>query len=260
MFFVIDGNIVGFFTSMKIINCNPIPEHLHGSFEILVVTKASICVTVNENTYTLNKGEGIFINSFENHSITDCEDSVFYALMFTKETTHYFYNFLKENSVKNPIFPVSDESIGILKNYLPERQHMDDMFRAQAVLSPIIFDLREGCTFVQNHNKIRDSFYSILEYMSIHATEPITLETVGKAMGRHPSRISSCLNKYSSSNFNTILNKMRCSYAVSAMQNTSDVSITEIAYQSGFGSIRTFNRVFLSIYGVTPTEFKQNLR
>ena len=57
MFFVIDGNIVGFFTSIKIINSNPIPEHLHGSFEILVVTKGSICVTVNKKEYTLKKGE-----------------------------------------------------------------------------------------------------------------------------------------------------------------------------------------------------------
>lgn len=256
MFFVIDGNIVGFFTSMKIIDCNPIPDHLHGSFEILVVTKASICVTINNHKHILKKGEGIFINSFENHSITDCENSVFYALMFTKETTPHFYNFLKENSVKNPTFPISDASLAILKYCLPERQHMDDAFRAQAVLSPIIFDLREGCTFVLNQNKIRDSFYSILEYMSAHATEPITLESVGKAIGRHPSRISSCLNKYSSLNFNTVLNRMRCSYAITTMHNNNNLSITEIAYQSGFGSIRTFNRAFLEIYGITPSDFR----
>lgn len=257
MFYIIDGNIIGFFTSMRLSNSNPIPEHLHGSFEILIVSEGSICVTVNNSEYLLKRGNGIFINSFENHLIKNCDNSVFYALMFTKETTPHLYNFLKDNSVENPVFSISNESEAILKHCLPEQTHIDDVFRAHAVLSPVIFDLYQGCAFVSNKNRINDSFYTILEYMSAHATEQITLESVGKAIGRHPTRISSCLNKYSSLNFNTILNRMRCSYAVSEMYNNANLSITEIAYQAGFGSIRTFNRAFLEVYGVTPTKFRQ---
>ena len=257
MFYIIDGNIIGFFTSLHLTECKPIPNHLHGSFEILIVTDGTICVSVNNSEYILKRGDGIFINSFENHAIDNCENSVFYALMFTKETTPHFCNFLKDHLITNPVFRVSKEVLSVLNYYLPDAKHTDDIFRAQAVLCPLIFDIHKGCSFVTNKNRINDSFYSALEYMSMHATEKITLETVARAIGIHPTRLSSCLNKHSTSNFNAILNRMRCSYAVSTMQNNSNLSITEIAYQSGFGSIRTFNRSFLEVYGITPTDFRQ---
>jgi transcriptional regulator GlxA family with amidase domain len=38
---------------------------------------------------------------------------------------------------------------------------------------------------------------------------------------------------------------------------TTDLKITDIAYQCGFSSIRTFNRVFLEVTGYTPTEYSK---
>lgn len=41
------------------------------------------------------------------------------------------------------------------------------------------------------------------------------------------------------------------------MKRLGTKSFTEIAYESGFGSIRSFNRIFLSQYGETPTAHRQ---
>lgn len=41
--------------------------------------------------------------------------------------------------------------------------------------------------------------------------------------------------------------------------NTKNYSLLEIALQSGFGSLTTFERNFRKLIGTTPKEFKQGL-
>ena len=38
------------------------------------------------------------------------------------------------------------------------------------------------------------------------------------------------------------------------------LGISEIAYEAGFGSIRSFNREFKELYGVCPAEFLQRVQ
>jgi transcriptional regulator GlxA family with amidase domain len=56
--------------------------------------------------------------------------------------------------------------------------------------------------------------------------------------------------------FSRYVNLFRVDAATELLQHT-DLPITEIALQSGFQSIRNFNRVFLEITGKTPSrQFK----
>jgi AraC-like DNA-binding protein len=52
------------------------------------------------------------------------------------------------------------------------------------------------------------------------------------------------------------LNNYKVSKAVNLLINTSD-SISEIAFNSGFNSIKTFNRVFKQVKGCSPSEFRK---
>ena len=258
MFAIIDGIITGFFTSIRFTNHEDVPKHLHGNLEILVVTEGSINVTLEDVKYTLTKGTGIFIPPFASHSLDYDENHEFYALMFTKDIVPYFYEFFKNHEFVKPIFPVSEENITNLYRYLPNVKHSDNYFHSMAVLGPIICEIYSKCVFVPTKNKLTDSFYSALEYMNDHSTEKITRDSVAKAIGIHPTTLSNCFSKYSYSNFNAILNRMRCSHAVSAMQNNLNLSFAEIAFSCGFGSIRSFNRAFVEVYGTTPSNFKLN--
>ena len=44
--------------------------HYHNEFELLVATKGTLCVQMEENSYIIPQGEGIFINSGRLHTIT----------------------------------------------------------------------------------------------------------------------------------------------------------------------------------------------
>ena len=56
-------------------------------------------------------------------------------------------------------------------------------------------------------------------------------------------------------NFTDYINVYRFN-AACAMLTETDMSMTDIAYESGFQSIRSFNSIFKKLSGVTPREYR----
>lgn len=52
------------------------------------------------------------------------------------------------------------------------------------------------------------------------------------------------------------LNSIRIKKAAELLKNP-DLSITEIAYFVGFGSVEHFIRIFKEVYGVSPKEYRR---
>ncbi|GHT87980.1 hypothetical protein FACS1894137_15920 [Spirochaetia bacterium] len=55
--------------------------------------------------------------------------------------------------------------------------------------------------------------------------------------------------------FHAYLSMVRVSHAVENLIKT-DISITDIAYQCGFSSLKTFNRVFKTYTGKSPSQYR----
>lgn len=58
--------------------------------------------------------------------------------------------------------------------------------------------------------------------------------------------------------FGHYLNNYRIEKASDLLKSTED-PITEIVFKSGFGSIKTFNRVFKQIRGCSPSSYKKTI-
>lgn len=94
-----------------------------------------------------------------------------------------------------------------------------------------------------------------MEYIDSHYTEDISLERL--------SQISNMSRSYFSSMFKTlngitvwdyVINK-RIAHAINLMMS-SEGTITEIAFESGFNNSTNFNRAFHKITGLTPREYR----
>lgn len=59
-------------------------------------------------------------------------------------------------------------------------------------------------------------------------------------------------------NFSTYVNQQRIDYAKNLLISTK-LSVAEIAFESGYDSLRTFNRSFRQISGISPTDFRRTL-
>ena len=97
-----------------------------------------------------------------------------------------------------------------------------------------------------------DTISRILGYCLENYKNKISVPTVAKDLNVSVSAVSHAFSRLSIS-FTDYINSLRIAEARNLLSN-SDLSITEIAYLSGFSTIRSFNRAFLKHFGMPPTK------
>lgn len=67
------------------------------------------------------------------------------------------------------------------------------------------------------------------------------------------------IREFMHTNFNGYVNALRLDYARALMRQRPGMSVKAVAFEAGFNSVRTFNRVFARMYGQTPSEYREVL-
>ncbi|MGC4096116.1 MAG: ABC transporter permease [Nitrospira sp.] len=90
----------------------------------------------------------------------------------------------------------------------------------------------------------------------------LSLASLAEKLKIHPRDLSRIINTGLEKNFNDFINEFRIREIIRRMRDPASdrFTIIGIAYQSGFNSKTTFNRVFKEITGKTPTEYKTSLK
>ena len=84
----------------------------------------------------------------------------------------------------------------------------------------------------------------------------LNISQISIAIGTNRSYVSKCINSIKGQNFSQFVNTHRIAYAKSLLKDENVVSISEIAFQSGFGSLDAFNRTFKNNEKLTPKEYR----
>lgn len=96
----------------------------------------------------------------------------------------------------------------------------------------------------------------VMQYLSQHYTENLTLDSLAHALGVSRSHLSHLFSAQLKVNFRRYLNTLRIDQACKLLR-TTDLTITEISYQCGFNDTRTFHRAFLLEQHVQPGKFRE---
>lgn len=95
-----------------------------------------------------------------------------------------------------------------------------------------------------------------ISFMEENFTSNIQLAHVAEAVFLHPNYLSALFSKKMGLTFRDYLRTLRINHAKKLIQETN-LSVNEIAEQSGFKDSTHFFRVFKSVTGVTPRKYKQ---
>lgn len=98
-------------------------------------------------------------------------------------------------------------------------------------------------------------FNDLLDYIDHHYMEELSLEQVADNIGFSKFHFSRLFKQYTTFTFCDYLCYRRIK-AAEELLILPDYSITEVALQSGFPSISTFNRIFKQQKGCTPSEYR----
>ena len=100
-----------------------------------------------------------------------------------------------------------------------------------------------------------DAFNRALDYLNKNYAENITLDVLADYAGFSRYTLSRMFSRHTGATFIQYLNARRVDMAAE-MLSQSDLPVTQVALRVGFGSIATFNRVFRTQKGCTPSQYR----
>ncbi len=111
-----------------------------------------------------------------------------------------------------------------------------------------------GITSNKQHEYI-EKFMDVCNYITEHCTENISVDDLAALAGFSKFHFSRLFKQFSGISCYEYLIQKRIAHA-EALLIQPDISITEAAMRSGFGSLSTFNRIFKATKNCTPSEYK----
>lgn len=97
----------------------------------------------------------------------------------------------------------------------------------------------------------------MISYIKAHAEDPmLSAAQVAEALGISVSHMSRVIHKSMGCAFPDILQKIRLERAITLLMARPNISIAELAQQSGFSSPSYFSTIFKKMYGLTPSGYR----
>ena len=237
------------------------PPHLHNALELVLITKGKAKAIRDGGEVCLDKGDLFLAFPGQIHGYRDSQNVTAYVLIVP--TVPFLEPFRAVLEHQKPIDPVisvknwQDTSIDtLLQMALYDKDHPDKKVM-QGYIMAIVGKLLPLLSLRERSAGDTDSLRELLLYINDHFREPISRRDIAEAVGYNESYISHMFADTLHTTLTEYLNGLRLEEATRLLRDT-DRTVSQIATQVGFGSLRSFNRVFLEQIGTTPREYRRN--
>lgn len=107
----------------------------------------------------------------------------------------------------------------------------------------------------QDHQRMQ----SVYDFVEKNFQRPFTLDEAARVISMTPPAFCRFFKKLNHKTFIEFLNEFRIAHACSLLSE-KHISIAEVSFESGFNNLSHFNKHFKLVTGVTPTQYRQDLR
>ncbi len=253
-------------------------SHWHKDLEFILVKKGSMTYNVNGELVELGEGNGIMVNSRQLHygfsaEHNECE---FVCILLSPELlqgNQWFYQNCIEYITENAAYPyLYLDKNSWQRGILAQLDKMYHSFNGEPTEVLSYFELMEGfiavmkilCenfstpkqTMVQKSSEI-NLLRNMITFIEEHYMEHLTLESIALSGACCKSRCSLLFKKYLRDTPVTYVTKLRLSKSLAALLE-SDKSITDIAYEYGFGGASYYCETFKKYYGLSPLAYRKS--
>ena len=247
--------------------------HWHVEYEIIRILKGTLAVTLDEKSFTAVPGDVIFVHSGILHSGIP-SDCIYQCLVFDGNL------FLKHNSVcAGYMQKVIHQDILIYHHFTekyPEIQSvLNSIFDAMWKKNPgyelivlgqfyhffgLVFSNHyylDGVTKARRDYKRILQLKQVLEFIEQNYTRPLTLQELSASVSMSPKYFCRFFSEMTHQTPMDYLNRQRIAKACLQLDTTDD-SITDVAYSNGFNDLSYFIRTFKKYKGITPGKYKRS--
>ncbi len=235
------------------------PEHLHTQLEMMYLFSGEARVTVDGQRRAMAPGELMvaFPNVVHGYSLSESAHGL--MMILSPECCGDFHAQLMNTfpavpfAAKAQLRPdVSLVAQAIADEYLTGNDEAVQRAYMQVILARTmpLLQLRP-----QPGGGEQELLHRAMSYMSTRWREPVSLSDMARELGASKYHLSHLFSSRLHTNFRSYVNALRVEHAQQMLRG-SDSSITDICYDCGFESQRTFNRAFLQQTGSTPRLYR----
>lgn len=251
--------------------------HWHPELEYVIVREGRMAYFVNGKNYILLPGQGLIVNANRLHfgSAIDGSECVFMLLVLhplllcsnAYTESRYIQPFIQDSGSDGVLLDGEDwhltvkahlERIFILSQELPSAHELEIQSEFLALWAQLYRNTVEKNGIHQPEEGIKPVM-SMLNFIETHHTENITLKQIAAAGTVCRSK---CFNLFKSMLGQAPIEYLRNYRIQKSLVLLADdkLSITDIATRCGFNGASYFTEVFHQMVGVTPSQYRQNLK
>ena len=254
----------------------PYDPHWHSAYEMIVPIEGNYLVTVSGQTHELAPGDIFLIPSGEPHCLKAPNRGGRFIFLFDfdqilaiKGASYLASCMSKPLLINRSTCPSIYSEEAEIFHQICSAYLRDDSLRDISIYSKLLtlflnFGQQRLCaegssTLAQlphsSQRNYAERFGAVFSYLDRHFAEDLTLEDVAAVAGFSKFHFSRTFKQLSGCNFYEYLCHRRIKSSESLLMKP-ELSISQIALQSGFSSVSTFNRTFKKLKGCTPTQYR----
>ncbi len=241
-------------TEIKERNNLDFPAHLHEEIELGYIEKGSVVLILDENKYQLNEGNFFVVFPNQIHSYEKSKNIKAKIIIFSHDLIIDHKNLFFSKIPQTPVINESDNGKKII--HLMFDIITDNLNVLKGFLNSIFWILMDEVKFKDINKYNVSTLKNILIYCSEHFYEGISISDVAENLHISRYHISHIFKQKLNVTFSEYITRKRISYACNLLCN-KNLSIIDVAYQSGFNSLRSFNRNFFKHMHTSPKEYRK---
>lgn len=227
--------------------------HLHRDLEFALLIEGALEVFVGGRTEIANRGDIALIFSNQIHSYRTPRHSKVLVCPFSGSFVSDFVGRLGDRVGEKSVFPGTPELCAYVESCFPGGVSPDKL-TATATLYAICARFLSCVPLRAAEGADGSALHALLCYVEEHYRENITIREIAREIGFNESYLSRYFHGTTGMNFRRYLNQYRVDYA-RRMIASGEKKISDIALESGFQNIRSFNRAFRDAMGESPSGY-----
>ena len=248
-----------------------IPMHWHRAVEIIYMQEGSLDVTVESESFTIQKEDCIVINGNVLHSTKCTSPNTAILLQIPLDFMEkyipdpgqliFLFDFRTKDQrqqTKQAMFKTILEQLQIINNVRPDGY----LLRFNSLIFELLFQLYHNFAvkILQNNTSQKKKDMArlepVLDYISEHYREPISLNEIAEVACLQTGYFCRFFRKKMGITFLEYQNEYRLSFIYRDLITTRD-PVHVILERHGFTNYKLFRRIFLEHFGNTPTQIRK---
>ena len=222
--------------------------HWHHEAEMIYVLRGQASVGIGASHFAVREGDFCLCPGGTLHYTHSEGDSLIRIVIFDESLVGAMRD--KLPSVQPVICPFFEDFYQALCAEMTEQKPFFEE-KSGALLASFLTDVyRVSAPVGASHHPDSMRYRALLSYIDGHYQD-ITFSEAAQYMGFSPAYFSKMFRTMAGMTFTQYLNQVRVSRAVHLLR-TSSSSVTRVAMECGFSTIRHFNRVFRQVTGTVP--------